>query len=280
MLVPIFKSDDEFKEKLRIMALSIEKKEKINAMPADGKCDCGAIIKPRLQPYGVLKAQWYMPDMCEECWAKSQKEESILREQGNLVNKIYKTVPQQYLETRLANCCKEVQTFFNQSFNPKWLYIHGTCGTGKTYSLYAMWKNYTKQGEWAIIINSVDLLDEIKARFKKDSREDTDIEFIDKLCDCGTLLLDDLGAEKATDWVQERIYKIINTRYENGNRTIITSNKNLNQLKESLGDRITSRIAGKSIVVELTGEDKRLAEQKKQAEAEAINSNSKWLFEN
>ena len=74
----------------------------------------------------------------------------------------------------------------------------------------------------------------------------------------GLLFLDDLGAENATDFVRDTLYLIINRRYEGKLPVIITSNLDLGELSDSVGDRIASRIAGMCDMVELEGGDRRL----------------------
>lgn len=75
---------------------------------------------------------------------------------------------------------------------------------------------------------------------------------------CKLLIIDDIGAERVTEWVRERMVSIINTRVSNNLATIYTSNLSPEELKEELGDRISSRVLGSSQVVEITGGDRRV----------------------
>lgn len=75
---------------------------------------------------------------------------------------------------------------------------------------------------------------------------------------CKLLIIDDIGAERVTEWVRERMVSIINTRSSNGLCTIYTSNLSPKELTEELGDRIASRVLGSSQVVEISGGDWRL----------------------
>ena len=74
---------------------------------------------------------------------------------------------------------------------------------------------------------------------------------------CNLLIIDDIGAERLTEWVRERIVSIIHTRVSNGLSTIYTSNLSPEELKEEMGDRIASRILGCSTIIEITGADRR-----------------------
>lgn len=56
------------------------------------------------------------------------------------------------------------------------------------------------------------------------------------------LALDDLGAEKSTEWVQERLFSIVNYRYEYELPTFVTTNYGLKQLGERIGQRVLERL--------------------------------------
>ena len=75
----------------------------------------------------------------------------------------------------------------------------------------------------------------------------------------GLLFIDDIGAEKMTEWVAETFYLILNYRYNEMLPTIFTSNLSPSELAERIGDRIVSRIIGSSDVIKLDGEDRRLS---------------------
>lgn len=73
------------------------------------------------------------------------------------------------------------------------------------------------------------------------------------------LVLDDLGAERATEWVQERIYVLINERYERMRSTIVTTNHpSLDSLAGAVGQRSVSRLMESATVIPVSGHDRRL----------------------
>lgn len=71
------------------------------------------------------------------------------------------------------------------------------------------------------------------------------------------LVLDDLGAEKPSDWVRERLYVLVNARYEQQLPTIATTNLDLTRLATNLGERTVSRFAESMTVVAMDGPDRR-----------------------
>lgn len=83
-------------------------------------------------------------------------------------------------------------------------------------------------------------------------------EELEMVKNCKLLIIDDIGAERVTEWVRERIVSIINTRSSNGMATIYTSNLSLKGLTDKLGDdRISSRIKGSVTEINLLGKDNR-----------------------
>lgn len=136
----------------------------------------------------------------------------------------------------------------------KGIYLYGDCGTGKTHTAYAILKECSKKMIKARLYNSTEILDKLKQDFS----ENTQRHFNSLNEYAGLLIIDDIGAEKATDWVLETYYKIINNRYEKQYPTVFTTNLSLDDLVEIYGDRIPSRIGEMCKVIELKGEDRRI----------------------
>lgn len=75
------------------------------------------------------------------------------------------------------------------------------------------------------------------------------------------ILLDDIGAEKPSEWVMERLYSLINYRVANGLSTLYTSNYSPDKLEGQLGSRIASRVfSTKNLVVRMEEIDRRRAD--------------------
>jgi len=80
---------------------------------------------------------------------------------------------------------------------------------------------------------------------------------LEMLKKCKLLIIDDIGAEKVTEWVRERLVSIINTRVSGGLSTIYTSNLSPDELVSQFEERIASRVLGCSQIIEITGKDRR-----------------------
>jgi DNA replication protein DnaC len=68
------------------------------------------------------------------------------------------------------------------------------------------------------------------------------MRLVDDLSRVDLLHLDDLGAERATDWVLEQLYAIVNARYEEQRSLVITTNLDPAQLREQITERTVSRL--------------------------------------
>lgn len=98
-------------------------------------------------------------------------------------------------------------------------------------------------------------LEDLRASYDNPDPEFDDVlEYVRR---CKLLIIDDIGAEKPSEWVRERLLSFINTRVSNELTTIYTSNLSLDRLREKMGDRIVSRITGSTKEIELVGRDQR-----------------------
>ena len=141
------------------------------------------------------------------------------------------------------------------------LFLTGATGSGKTlYSINVLLASlrltFIKQFGPRVhkFITVTNLLEEIKKSFDEDSETDP-IGFYSEV---DFLVLDDLGVEKITDWSLEKLYQIINHRYEFLKPTVFTSNLDLKELSDKLGDRIPSRINQISMIKKFKETDYRL----------------------
>lgn len=136
------------------------------------------------------------------------------------------------------------------------LNLVGSYGTGKTHLAAAITLYLIKEKRIGVKFGTVTtLLSQIRNTFEQQSKE-TEREVISKLINARLLVLDDLGKEKPTEWVEQTVYEIINARYENNKPIIVTTNisfKDLNRLYGKNGPAIFDRLAEMTKVVKLDG---------------------------
>lgn len=94
-------------------------------------------------------------------------------------------------------------------------------------------------------------------RFERNAKEEE--EFIKQLVEIPILLLEDLGAQKETDWGTSILWEILDRRMEiRRNGLIVTSNIGRGKMAEAMGDRIPSRLSGICQIITLDGNDYRV----------------------
>jgi DNA replication protein DnaC len=103
------------------------------------------------------------------------------------------------------------------------LWFDGPVGTGKT-SLAILVAKAAKDASRSYAVYPVPrLLAEIKRTFDRDA-SDTYLGVFRRLCTVDVLVLDDLGAEKQTEWVLEQLYSIVNERWQDRRSIVVTTN--------------------------------------------------------
>ena len=147
-------------------------------------------------------------------------------------------------------CKRYAENFSSHSAN---LLMSGRTGLGKTHLSLAIAKAAIQKGFGVIYGSAPDLLAQIeKERF---SRGDSANQTLDLMLDCDLLILDDLGAEFATNFTAATIYQIMNSRLNKGLPTIISTNLSFSALQERYGDQIASRISGGFVPLLCVGKD-------------------------
>ena len=121
------------------------------------------------------------------------------------------------------------------------LWFYGDVGTGKTSLAMLVSKTALEAGRSVAIYSVPRLLAEIKETYDRDSG-DSYMQLFRRLCSVDLLHLDDLGAERSTEWVLEQLYSIVNERWQNQRSIVVTTNLGLDDLRDQLGTRTVSRL--------------------------------------
>ena len=134
-------------------------------------------------------------------------------------------------KTAYENVKKYVNKLIEGAMN-KGLFITGAYGVGKTYLASCIANEIIKNGKSVIFGTLIQLLD-----FIRDSYSDSEVsdkDYLNLYSSVDLLVIDDLGKEKPTEWVLEKLFLIVNNRYNNYLPIVITTNYNRNQLRERL----------------------------------------------
>jgi DNA replication protein DnaC len=120
------------------------------------------------------------------------------------------------------------------------LYL-GRCGVGKTHLAVAALKELIKKGINGLFYDFRDLLKEIQDSYNPNTHT-SELKILAPVFEAEVLVLDELGASKPTEWVQETMTHIINKRYNEKKVTIFTSNYLDIPLGTSYDETLTDRV--------------------------------------
>lgn len=164
----------------------------------------------------------------------------------------------------LRNAKKRVQEFVDlwpSLQEGKGLLLMGGCGAGKTHLAVAALLEVIHSGKPGRVLfaNFQDVIQEIHASFDSDQLPGK-AEIMRPLLEADLLVLDELGSQKPTTFVQDILYYVINTRYNEERTTIFTTNyldhvpdAKQERLEERIGVRLRSRLAEMADRIDFTG---------------------------
>lgn len=161
-------------------------------------------------------------------------------------------VPPLYRDTARIETLDEARAAFLREWltGDKSLYMHGIAGAGKTHTGAAVAREAVISGRHARVVwwNVPELLERLRHSFDEPSRA---ASIADEIEGADLLVLDNIGQEKPSEWVCERLFVIVNRRYERGERVIVTSELDLDELAGKVGRAIARRLEAMSVQVHM-----------------------------
>ena len=138
-----------------------------------------------------------------------------------------------------------------------WLLLMGPCGVGKTHLAVAAAVERQKRGDDVFYATVADLLDHLRSTFSPDSPI-AHADLLQRIRTADLLVLDDMGAERNTPFAEEKLFQIINHRYEERLPTIVTTSALPIEI-DNTRPRVASRLLDQMVVTTwvLEGQDYR-----------------------
>lgn len=244
----------------------------------DGMPYCGKCHEPKRMKITIQGMERVVPVMCscrhEELIEehRRQKREEALRR----VEKIRRAsmMDGRYKDNRFESwditddnlkplqiCRRYVKNFDVMKENSQGLLLYGPVGTGKTYAASCIANELIIRNNIVVMTSFVRLLGMF------DGKSQDDIESRMNVADL--LIIDDLGAERSTDYALERVYSFIDSRYRSGKPIILTTNLNVSNMQISNDIRYTriyDRIFEMCYPVKFSGQSHRKIEAAQRAE--------------
>lgn len=163
-----------------------------------------------------------------------------------------------YMEKQIDKCRLFVKNFDR---DPESMLFFGPTGTGKTFLSNCIARELLGTYHSVLYFSSVSLFQLLSKELQRDledsEREESKL-LSEHLISCDLLIIDDLGTELLNAYTNSRLFYIINERLLSGRSTVISTNLDLNELRDRYSERIASRIISSYNLIPFKGEDLRI----------------------
>lgn len=229
-----------------------------------GKCHTAKQVKVRI--FGIERKPYCLCKCAAEQRAREERERRQAERQALIRERRRECFPDRELMTctfgkddgnnpKIGKICRNYsEKFADFRKDGKGLLLFGTVGTGKTFYAAAIANELIDRGYSCLVTNFSRLVNTIQGMYT--GRQ----EYIDALNGYDLLVIDDLAAERNTEYMNEIVYSVIDSRNRAGLPLIITTNLTSDELKHPADmskQRIYSRLFEMCIPIEVTGTDRR-----------------------
>jgi DNA replication protein DnaC len=164
---------------------------------------------------------------------------------GNLIERGRSPVPREQEQYR--RCVDDARAFADAPEG--WLLLSGASGCGKTHIAAAIVNRILERGDPALFVVVPDLLDHLRSAYQPGAEIGYD-ELFERVRNAPVLVLDDLGTQAPTPWAQEKLFQLINHRFNMRLPTVVTTNLLPEQIDERLRTRLTDAGIARVYVLE------------------------------
>ena len=237
-----------------------EEPEEATPSPKCPICKGAGFVHPRL-PSGKPDYSRVIPCRCIR--EELDKERQARLQQYSGLAELHRTMTFDNFDLKRVNLLPEQHQNLEQAFHSAfdfakspdgWIMFQGVNGCGKTHLAAAIANYRLAQGKPVFFVVVPDLLDHLRSTFSPDSKISYD-EFSEKLKEAPLLLLDDFGEQSTTPWAQEKLYQLINYRYNARLPMVVTTCLSLDEIETRISSRMVDpRI---SLVFNITAPDYR-----------------------
>lgn len=201
---------------------------------------------------------------CEKC-AAEEPDQDRRKSADEALAACVAAIPVRYREatTDLPQIKAWARQFHADPRHAPSVLLLGPTGTGKTFQAYAALKmaasavRANRAGIWLAPRWQAMTFTELCASMRPRGRDYDPESVLKSYLDSDLLMIDDLGAGKVTEAVEEVTYRLVNGRYNDMRPSVFTSNLELPALRDAIGDRVASRLSETCTRVVLDGPDRR-----------------------
>ena len=122
-------------------------------------------------------------------------------------------------DKHMALAKRYAEKFIEKNGFKQGIIFYGNCGTGKTFASACISNHLMKHGKTVLALSLNNYLNKIRR-----DQASAEMELQKHIISCDLLVIDDVGSENKTEWVMEKIFSLLDTRYRTGKPIIITTN--------------------------------------------------------